>query len=61
MNWFQWYWNVVQWVVTTLALLDKANTTTYGNPEPTAVNIGVRNNPGILISGHDLRDLAAAS
>ena len=44
--------------VTTLALLDKANTTTYGNPEPTAVNIGVRNNPGILISGHDLRDLA---
>ena len=43
--------------VTTLALLDKANTTTYGNPEPTAVNIGVRNTPGILISGHDLRDL----
>ncbi|WP_407356660.1 hydroxylamine reductase [Methanolobus sp. WCC5] len=43
--------------VTTLALLDKANTTTYGNPEPTAVNIGVRGNPGILISGHDLRDL----
>ncbi len=43
--------------VTTLALLDKANTTTYGNPEPTAVNIGVRDKPGILISGHDLRDL----
>jgi len=43
--------------VTTMALLDKANTSTYGNPEPTAVNIGVRNNPGILISGHDLRDL----
>ena len=43
--------------VTTLALLDKANTSTYGNPEPTAVNIGVRNDPGILISGHDLRDL----
>ncbi|MDP2217764.1 MAG: hydroxylamine reductase [Methanolobus sp.] len=43
--------------VATLALLDKANTTTYGNPEPTAVNIGVRGNPGILISGHDLRDL----
>ncbi len=43
--------------VKTLALLDKANTTTYGNPEPTAVNIGVRDNPGILISGHDLRDL----
>ncbi len=43
--------------VLTLALLDKANTETYGNPEPTAVNIGVRDNPGILISGHDLRDL----
>ncbi|MFA0822433.1 MAG: hydroxylamine reductase [Methanomethylovorans sp.] len=43
--------------VTTLALLDKANTTTYGNPEPTAVNIGVHDKPGILISGHDLRDL----
>lgn len=43
--------------VTTLSLLDKANTTTYGNPEPTAVNIGVRDRPAILISGHDLRDL----
>jgi len=43
--------------VSVLALLDKANTETYGNPEPTAVNIGVRSNPGILISGHDLRDL----
>jgi hydroxylamine reductase len=43
--------------VLTLALLDKANTETYGNPEPTAVNIGVRDKPGILISGHDLRDL----
>ena len=43
--------------VLTLALLDKANTETYGNPEPTAVNIGVRDRPGILISGHDLRDL----
>jgi len=43
--------------VNALALLDKANTTTYGNPEPTAVNIGVRDKPGILISGHDLRDL----
>ncbi|BDR79997.1 hydroxylamine reductase [Clostridium tetani] len=40
-----------------MALLDKANTQTYGNPEITKVNIGVRNNPGILISGHDLRDL----
>ena len=43
--------------VATMALLDKANTTTYGNPEPTAVNIGVRDKPGILISGHDLRDM----
>jgi len=43
--------------VAVLALLDKANTETYGNPEPTAVNISVRNKPGILISGHDLRDL----
>ena len=43
--------------VSTLALLDKANTETYGNPEPTEVNIGVRDKPGILISGHDLRDL----
>jgi len=43
--------------VAVLALLDKANTETYGNPEPTAVNIGVRDKPGILISGHDLRDL----
>ncbi|WP_321431096.1 hydroxylamine reductase [uncultured Methanolobus sp.] len=43
--------------VTTMALLDKANTTTYGNPEPTAVNIGAGDKPGILISGHDLHDL----
>ncbi len=43
--------------VKTLALLDKANTTTYGHPEPTKVYTGVRNNPGILISGHDLKDL----
>lgn len=43
--------------VTTMALLDKANTSTYGNPEITRVNLGVRKNPGILISGHDLRDL----
>ena len=43
--------------VTAMALLDKANTSTYGNPEITKVNIGVRNNPGILISGHDLRDM----
>ncbi len=43
--------------VDAMALLDKANTETYGNPEITSVNIGVRQNPGILISGHDLRDL----
>ncbi len=43
--------------VTTLALLDKANTERFGNPEITKVNLGVRKNPGILISGHDLRDL----
>jgi len=40
-----------------MALLDKANTSTYGNPEITKVNIGVSNKPGILISGHDLRDM----
>ncbi len=43
--------------VNTLALLDQANTSTYGSPELTSVNIGVRQNPGILISGHDLKDL----
>lgn len=40
-----------------MAELDMANTSTYGNPEITTVDIGVRKNPGILISGHDLRDL----
>jgi hydroxylamine reductase len=43
--------------VAVMALLDKANTTAYGNPEITKVNLGVRNNPGILISGHDLKDM----
>ena len=43
--------------VKAMALLDKANTEAYGNPEITNVNIGVRSNPGILVSGHDLRDL----
>jgi len=43
--------------VEAMALLDKANTSSYGNPEITKVNIGVRNNPGILISGHDLKDM----
>jgi hydroxylamine reductase len=40
-----------------MALLDKANTTTYGNPEISKVNIGVSDKPGILISGHDLKDM----
>lgn len=44
--------------VKTMALLDKANTETYGHPEMTKVNIGTRNRPGILISGHDLKDMA---
>ena len=43
--------------VDVMAMLDKANTSAYGNPELTKVNIGVGKNPGILISGHDLRDL----
>jgi hydroxylamine reductase len=43
--------------VSVMALLDKANTSTYGNPELTKVNIGVGTNPGILISGHDLKDM----
>ena len=43
--------------VDVMALLDKANTETYGNPEITKVDLGVRRNPGILISGHDLKDL----
>ena len=43
--------------VDVMALLDKANTSAYGNPEITKVSTGVRNNPAILISGHDLKDL----
>jgi len=46
-----------QTAVSTMALLDEANTATYGHPEITEVNIGVRGNPGILISGHDLKDM----
>lgn len=56
--------DALNWVVRTgehgvkaMALLDKANTTAFGNPEITKVNIGVGKNPGILISGHDLKDL----
>ncbi len=43
--------------VSVMALLDKANTSAYGNPEISKVNIGVGSNPGILISGHDLKDM----
>ena len=43
--------------VTTMAALDEANTTAYGHPELTQVNLGVGSNPGILISGHDLKDM----
>ncbi len=46
-----------QFGVSAMALLDEANTSKYGNPEITSVNIGVGKNPGILISGHDLKDL----
>jgi hydroxylamine reductase len=45
-----------QTAVTTMALLDRANTSTYGNPEITKVKIGVGTRPGILVSGHDLKD-----
>ncbi|MFA6770134.1 MAG: hydroxylamine reductase [Bacteroidales bacterium] len=55
---------MLDWVMSTgehgvkvMALLDKANTETYGNPEISKVNIGVGKNPGILITGHDLKDL----
>ncbi len=43
--------------VTAMAMLDEANTSSYGNPEITTVNLGVSNKPGILISGHDLKDM----
>lgn len=49
--------NVGEGGVKAMALLDRANTETYGNPEITKVDIGVRSRPGILISGHDLKDL----
>jgi hydroxylamine reductase len=55
---------MLDWIVRTgehgvkvLALLDKANTSTFGNPEISKVNIGTGKNPGILVSGHDLKDL----
>jgi hydroxylamine reductase len=56
--------DILEWIMRTgehgvkvMALLDKANTSTYGSPEITKVNIGVGKNPGILVSGHDLKDL----
>jgi hydroxylamine reductase len=56
--------DMLEWIMRTgehgvkvMALLDKANTSTFGNPEITKVNIGVGKNPGILVSGHDLKDL----
>ena len=47
-----------EYAVKVMELLDRANTETYGVPEPTKVNLGVGNRPGILVSGHDLNDLA---
>ena len=52
-----WVMKAGETAVSTMALLDEANTSAYGHPEITEVNIGVRNNPGILISGHDLKDM----
>lgn len=43
--------------ILSMALIDRANTATYGEPEPTRIPLGVRGNPGILVSGHDLRDI----
>lgn len=53
-----WIMRTGEFGVKVMALLDKANTSTYGSPEVTKVNIGTRKNPGILVSGHDLKDLA---
>jgi hydroxylamine reductase len=53
----EWVLETGKYGVQAMALLDKANTSSYGNPEITKVNLGVRNNPGILISGHDLKDM----
>jgi len=46
-----------EYAVKVMALLDQANTESYGHPEPTQVNLGVGKNPGIIISGHDLHDM----
>jgi hydroxylamine reductase len=53
----EWVFRTGEYGVKVMALLDKANTSTYGNPEISKVNIGVGKNPGILVSGHDLKDL----
>ncbi len=53
----EWAMKTGEYGVKVMALLDKANTTTFGNPEISSVKIGVGTNPGILISGHDLKDL----
>lgn len=52
-----WVLKTGEYGVKAMALLDKANTSSFGNPEISKVNIGVGTNPGILISGHDLKDL----
>ncbi len=54
---FNWVVKTGEYGVKVMALLDKANTETFGNPEITNVKIGVGKNPGMLISGHDLKDL----
>lgn len=54
---FNWVVKTGEYGVKVMALLDKANTETFGNPEITNVKIGVGKNPGILVSGHDLKDL----
>ncbi|KKP51236.1 MAG: Hydroxylamine reductase, partial [candidate division TM6 bacterium GW2011_GWF2_33_332] len=54
---FNWVVRTGEYGVKVMALLDQANTTTFGNPEISKVKIGVGSNPGILISGHDLKDL----
>ena len=56
-EWFALAMQTGEYGVKVMALLDKANTERYGHPEMTAVNIGTRENPGILISGHDLHDI----
>ncbi len=53
----EWLIRTGEYGVKAMALLDKANTTTYGHPEISRVSIGVGKNPGILVSGHDLKDL----